>query len=489
MAKMSYQEARAVRNMPKLSELIRQNAVGGMSAGGAIKAAVKEKLNVSRRLKAKVVGIKERFDPMNIAKFMTGGSKTAAALVGRWTGRSQKDIENFAGGVPRGTADRIGALPQHGGGQSNLVGVLTKIYSLLQKANEDALHRKEMDANRDEERQLEDEARHKKLMDALGGETGSATAISEGKKESGGMLGKMMEMLNGIKKWVTALFENFDIMKYLNKLSWFSTLFKFLGSSLFRLVFMNPVVLAATGAAALLAALYGLAKIHDEHGNRTLVDDAIDKAAEAVSDKLPTPEANMEKFDRIMAEGGDSKTAQEAFKKRWLERKSQGAEVSPEEAQAIKLKYNIEWPTNQITSNVIIGADGKAVPVKQDEDAPFEQEGGPAKEVKGYLKRRKKVEPTKTEETKTETKPVPPKVETKVPTANPDDPNGALNRATQENTNAKIDRITKSVSHSDVNNVTNVNGQNAPAVLKTIPSVRNQEETLMNIVYSNIRIT
>ena len=52
---------------------------------------------MSDRSMAKSMAMKERFDPMNIAKFLTGGSKLAPAIVGRLMGRSKEDIGYFTG--------------------------------------------------------------------------------------------------------------------------------------------------------------------------------------------------------------------------------------------------------------------------------------------------------------------------------------------------------------------------------------------------------
>ena len=65
---MEYQEARYIRQMPSLSDLIRREAVyGGKGAFGSVKEALKQKLNVKRRLQAKIVGIKEKLDQIGRA--------------------------------------------------------------------------------------------------------------------------------------------------------------------------------------------------------------------------------------------------------------------------------------------------------------------------------------------------------------------------------------------------------------------------------------
>jgi len=102
MAKMSREEARYIRNKNyNLSSLIEQNLLQ-QEAGPlvAVGRALKEKFNVSKRLSAKAQGIKEKFNPLNIVKFMTGfmgqkASNIATAGFGRMFGFSTKDIQYF----------------------------------------------------------------------------------------------------------------------------------------------------------------------------------------------------------------------------------------------------------------------------------------------------------------------------------------------------------------------------------------------------------
>ena len=80
----------------------------GRGLGSAIRATSSE------RSRARTMAYKEKFDPLNIVKFMTGGSKFATALYGSMSGRTQQDIQYFAGTKKAkevgGTATRIGQL-------------------------------------------------------------------------------------------------------------------------------------------------------------------------------------------------------------------------------------------------------------------------------------------------------------------------------------------------------------------------------------------
>jgi hypothetical protein len=171
---MTYQEARRIRNKDySLSKLITQNIRrSDMSAGAAIKEAFREKFDIKTRTKAKITGIKEKFDPLNIAKFLTFGSNVAPALLGRMTGRSKADIANFTGGraKPYESATRIGKLE---GDDSGMTEILDKIYTFMKSNQEDDIRHQELQNNRREEEMNEDAIRHKKLLEALAKLTGN----------------------------------------------------------------------------------------------------------------------------------------------------------------------------------------------------------------------------------------------------------------------------------------------------------------------------
>ena len=87
---MNYQEAKNIRGKGYISHLT-DKLSEGQGLGSAIKSTISDKS------KARSMGLKEKFDPLNIAKFMTGGSKFAPALLGSMTGRTKQDIQYFAG--------------------------------------------------------------------------------------------------------------------------------------------------------------------------------------------------------------------------------------------------------------------------------------------------------------------------------------------------------------------------------------------------------
>ena len=92
---MTYQEARRLRGTGLL-DLAAQNIALGNGVIGSLGSAM------SSKFKAKVTGIKESFDPLNIAKKLTGNF--GSAVLGRLTGRNKEDIRYFAGGKRFGSS-------------------------------------------------------------------------------------------------------------------------------------------------------------------------------------------------------------------------------------------------------------------------------------------------------------------------------------------------------------------------------------------------
>lgn len=87
---MDYSTAANIRKKG-LSSSLTERLLGGQGIGSSIKESIGE------AIKAKAIGVKEKFDPMNIAKVLTGGSNIAPALVGRLMGKKSEDISYFTG--------------------------------------------------------------------------------------------------------------------------------------------------------------------------------------------------------------------------------------------------------------------------------------------------------------------------------------------------------------------------------------------------------
>jgi len=131
---------------------------------------------------------------------LTGGSSLGPALLGKLTGRSEKDIQYFSGRMrpirERGTASRIGREP--GTGMSEGVNeMLRKIYYLMQITRERDLQRSDTELNFAEEKKLEDEKRHKELLKVLSKlAKGNATVTEE--KSNRGLLDSLMDLLRRV---------------------------------------------------------------------------------------------------------------------------------------------------------------------------------------------------------------------------------------------------------------------------------------------------
>jgi hypothetical protein len=188
---MEYKEAKKIREK-SFGTLLAEHE-GGF--GSSLSAAI------SQKTQAKMTGMKEKFDPMNIAKFVTGGSNWAPAMLGKLTGRKQSSIDYFSGvkGRSKSTAEKLGKVES--GGTGDFLGILHTIESLLHKTREDDKLRHEEDKNFEEERQLEKARRHKELISAITGkpykETGNTTAtkVDDKDNESPGL--GLMDLLGG----------------------------------------------------------------------------------------------------------------------------------------------------------------------------------------------------------------------------------------------------------------------------------------------------
>lgn len=176
---MSFQEAKEIRGK-SFGNLMSEKLVAGGGIGSSLKATISEKM------KARAKGMKEKFDPMNIAKFMTGGSSLGAAVMGRMTGRSKEDMEHFTGQKARqvgggDTATKVGSLKEG----NELLDILMKIYTLMQSSHAAEVKNLEEENNYKEENDAERERRNKALLDALKGKKEAKTADKLEKEEPG----------------------------------------------------------------------------------------------------------------------------------------------------------------------------------------------------------------------------------------------------------------------------------------------------------------
>jgi hypothetical protein len=198
--KLTYQQARRIRGT-KLTDLLADQLLYEPSIGKAIGRTV------SLKTQARVKAIKERFDPLNIINKLTFGSAFATSLFGRMTGREAKDIQYFTGRLvpirPQKTASKITPTPTMDRAGVDVSGIneqLRKIYTFLSVAQENEKQRRDKENNFKEEKQLEDERRHKELIKALTKITGASVPIKAEpvKKEAGGIFDFIKDMFKGM---------------------------------------------------------------------------------------------------------------------------------------------------------------------------------------------------------------------------------------------------------------------------------------------------
>jgi len=222
--KMSYQRAAEIRKK-SLKNLITDKLVEGEGIGSSIGGSISEKM------KARSTGLKEKFDPLNIAKMLTG--KLGSALLGKITGRSKEDISYFAGDKkykeaktkPSYTNEKLNksdtglySAISEGNNQSMKKGdgiatVLARMYNLIKMQQIESIKRFQIEKNFKKIKEKQKDKWNKELIDALKNRK-TATIITEGKKEEGGGLLDMikgliegaksflMGIINGVTSWI-----------------------------------------------------------------------------------------------------------------------------------------------------------------------------------------------------------------------------------------------------------------------------------------------
>lgn len=213
---MEYRTAKSIRGR-SLSSMITERIVSGGGVSSSIKRAISDKM------KAKATGIKEKFDPMNIAKFLTGGSNLGPAILGRLTGRKKSDIEYFTNRGNR-TATRIGKTNEIGTIGGDSLGVIKSLFVLIKKSHEEDLKLRETERTFREERVNEENRRHQEFLNALKAYTETtATVVAPEKEKGGGILDFLKNIIANTIKEVKALIDN-AVAGIMKVFSWISGL-------------------------------------------------------------------------------------------------------------------------------------------------------------------------------------------------------------------------------------------------------------------------
>jgi len=195
---MDYRQAKGIRKSSFGSLLAEQEGGLGSSLGKAI----------SLKTKANITGIKETFDPLSIAKFLTLGSDWAPAMLGKMTGRSKKDVGYFSGNkraqqVGGGdTATKVGSLKE----SNEMLDILMKIYTFMQKTIDEEKKRREEENNYKEIKDDDKKKRHDALLAAIKGMSGGEKEQKTAEKVQedtgmglGGIIGSILDSFGGAK--------------------------------------------------------------------------------------------------------------------------------------------------------------------------------------------------------------------------------------------------------------------------------------------------
>ena len=158
---MDYEEAEGIRKKSFGSLLADQEGGLGTSL----------KKSLSLKSKARMTGIKEFFDPMNMAKKLTGGGTLAPALIGKLFKRDQKSMERFAGATKKTVSDSPEQAIEED--ENAAIQTLGLIYKELVRTKEDKKLQDELEKNQKESidklREDEDARRNKEIIEALKG--------------------------------------------------------------------------------------------------------------------------------------------------------------------------------------------------------------------------------------------------------------------------------------------------------------------------------
>jgi GH24 family phage-related lysozyme (muramidase) len=149
---------------------IRKGAVEGKSL----------KQTISENFKAKVVGIQEKFNPLNIAKSLVG--KTGASLLGKTFGASKENMKYFLGDKKSSSLSsgrKLGGIDvafytKVASGQKDglrkgdpVADVAGKLFNLVKNHNEKNKLSFELERNFEQELHEEEERRHKELIEQI----------------------------------------------------------------------------------------------------------------------------------------------------------------------------------------------------------------------------------------------------------------------------------------------------------------------------------
>lgn len=218
--KMSYKQASQIRKK-SLKDLITEKLVEDKGILTSIKSGISEKMQ------ARSTGLKEKFDPLNIAKMLTGN--LGSALLGRMTGRSKEDISYFAGDkkaketkpkpayinekLNKSDVGLYSAISE-GNTQSMKKGdgiatILARMYNLIKSEQINSLKRHQIEKSFRKIHEKEKEKRNKELISAIKSLGSFAVVKTENKKEeTGGLFDFIKGLIESAKNMLLGIISN-----------------------------------------------------------------------------------------------------------------------------------------------------------------------------------------------------------------------------------------------------------------------------------------
>jgi hypothetical protein len=454
--KLTYQQAKRLREQ-SLTSVLADQLIMGEGYGSAIGKTI------SLKTKAKIAGIKQKFDPLNIAKILTGGSRLGPAIVGKMLGRSRKDVEFFAGRARPVTSrqKRIGALPGSGEDTTGMSVVLDDILTFLRKSHDDDMNLREKENNLREGEKHEDERRHKKLIKALEkvGLGGTATKV----KSSGpGFFDGIFDM---IKKFVQDMID-----KAMLALDWIKDLKPFVGSGLFKV-------------------MSGLFKLAGPIAIAALIAIAAKEAVEAIGQKqIDTAKDLLERNKNRESLTEDEKTILDAEIKAagGLKKLNQVMET----ANDVPIEQRVITPRPDTT-----GGKNKASADKWDYNFGKTHNADGTPKLSGYVSDAEQIATMNKVSSDTSVNDAEMKklqrqnVTTPPPPASTPPASAAVSSMSTENQNLNLQAASKSMTTPKTNtNVVNNNIKTAPKPRAPIIAVRNTEPTFAQAIYNSTRV-
>jgi hypothetical protein len=457
---MEYAEAKRIRGK-SFGTMLGENE-GGL--GESLKAAI------SQKTQAKMTGLKEKFDPMNIAKFMTGGSNWAPALLGKLTGRKQSSIDYFSGVKRRGrgTAEKLGAV---GSGGGDFLGILQSIESLLHTTREEDKLKSEEENNFAEEKALEKERRHKELIEALTGKPYKEKVVPTAIKEdepSTLFNGSDLSLLRKILGWFGGPV-GLALLGVATMAAFFGLLY--LGLQALNKITPNMKALSPEEAENILK--NGSARDIESFGGRERLENVIKNGKKEAQEALDMPEGEA-RDEKLRQLGGEDKVR--AIVKDEKVYTAPGiVDTGPEKVPARPTKGGLAlkskqdaWDKNYGDRYNHDGTKKTATPVNNGEgNEQFK------KESEEWANKHSNVPSAAVSESPT-------------PVTETPKPSQALNNAQNENLDLNVPVSKPDPSTVAINQSANISKGGKPR--GNIPLVRNAEETIQRMIYNNTRV-